>query len=74
MLFGIAVMFARLNRSDEADAKLEEMWDHCKMHNPKWGRHFRHRTPLAVICMGGKFGRAVAIFFYRIANKVVRFN
>ena len=74
MLFGISIMFARLNRNDEADAKLEEMWDNCKKHNYKWGRHFRHRTPLAVICMKGKFGRAVAIFFYRIANKIVRFN
>ena len=74
MLFGISIMFARLNRNDEADAKLEEMWDNCKKHNYKWGRHFRHRTPLAVICMRGKFGRAVAIFFYRIANKIVRFN
>lgn len=74
MLFGISVMFARLNRSDEADAKLEEMWDNCKKHNYKWGRHFRHRSLLAIICIGGKFGRSVAIFFYRIANKIVRFN
>ena len=74
MLFGISVMFARLNRSDEADANLETMWNNCKKHNYKWGRHYRHRTPLAIVCMGGKFGRSVAIFFYRIANKIVRFN
>ena len=74
MLFGISIMFARLNKSDEADAKLEEMWDTCKKNNYKWGRHFRHRTPLAIICIRGKFGRALAIFFYRIANKIVRFN
>ena len=74
MLFGIAIMFARLNKSDEADANLEAMWDACKKHNLKWGKHFRHHTPLAVICMKGKIGRAVAIFFYRIANKIVRFN
>jgi hypothetical protein len=74
MLFGISVMFARLNKSDEADAKLEEMWENCKKCNFKWGRHYRNRTPLAIVCMRGKFGRAVAIFFYRIANKIVRFN
>jgi hypothetical protein len=74
MLFGIAIMFARLNKSDEADANLEQMWANCKKHNLEWGRHYRNRTPLAVICMKGKFGRSVAIFFYRIANKIVRFN
>lgn len=74
MLFGISVMFARLNKSDEADKNLENMWDTCKKHNYKWGRHFRNRTPLAMICISGKFGRAIANCFYRIANKVVRFN
>ncbi|MBR5120280.1 MAG: glycosyltransferase [Clostridia bacterium] len=74
MLFGIGIMFTRLNKSDEADANLEAMWNNCKKNNYKWGRHFRNRTPLAVICIGGKFGRAVAIFFYRVANKIVRFN
>ena len=74
MLFGIGIMFTRLNKSDEADANLEAMWESCKKQNYKWGRHFRHRTPLAIVCIKGKFGRAVAIFFYRIANKIVRFN
>ena len=74
MLFGIGIMFTRLNKSDEADSNLEAMWNNCKKKNYKWGRHFRNRTPLAVICIGGKFGRAVAIFFYRVANKIVRFN
>jgi glycosyltransferase involved in cell wall biosynthesis len=74
MLFGIGIMFTRLNKSDEADANLEEMWKDCKKNNYKWGRHFRNRTPLAFICISGKFGRAVAIFFYRVANKIVRFN
>ena len=74
MLFGIGIMFTRLNKSDEADANLEAMWENCKKQNYKWGRYFRHRTPLAFVCIKGKFGRAVAIFFYRVANKIVRFN
>ena len=74
MLFGIAITFARLNKSDEADAKLEEMWDACKKHNLKWGRYFRHRTVLAIPSIKGKLGRFIAISCYRIANKVVKFN
>ncbi len=74
VMFGIAIMFSRLNKSDEADANLEKMWAGCKSHNLKWGRHFRNRTPLAIICIRGKLGRFLSNFFYRIANKIVRFN
>ena len=74
MLFGIAIMFARLNRNAEADANMEAMWANCKKHNPKWVNRRRKRSALAFICIGGKFGQSVAIFFYRVANKVVRFN
>ena len=74
ILFGMAIMFTRLNRSDKADAELVKMWKRCIRHNEKWGKHFRYRSPLALICLGGSFGRAIAIFFYRMANKIVRFN
>ena len=74
ILFGMSVMFTRLCRSDSADEMLCEMWDRCIRHNPKWARYFRYRTPLALICLPGRGGRAIAIFFYRLANKIVRFN
>lgn len=74
MMFGIATTFARLNKSKESDADLEKMWDNCKNHNKKWGRYFRHRTPLAFINIKGKFGRWFSNFIYHLANKVVRFN
>ena len=74
MLFGMAVTFARLNKSDEADANLEKMWDNCKQYNLKWGRYYRHRTAISVACIKGKLGRFIAISCYRIANKVVKFN
>ncbi len=74
MMFGISIMFTRLNNTDKSDADLEKMWDNCKKHDKKWGRHFRHFTPLSIICIHGKFGRALSTFFYRLANKIVRFN
>lgn len=74
MMFGISIMFTRLNNTEETDAALEKMWENCKKHNKKWGNHFRNRTPLFFICIPGKFGRFVSTFFYRCANKVVRFN
>lgn len=74
MMFGISILFTRLNKSEETDARLEEMWDNCKKHDKKWGTHFRYRTPLFFICLPGKFGQNFSGIIYRIANKVVRFN
>lgn len=74
MLFAIAIIFARLNKTEEADADLEAMWDECKEHDRKWANHYRYRTPLAFICIRGKLGRGLASFFYHIANKIVKFN
>ena len=74
MMFGIYIMFTRLNKSDETDAALEKMWDNCRAFDEKWANHFRSRTPLWFVCLPGNFGREFANFVYRTANKVVRFN
>jgi glycosyltransferase involved in cell wall biosynthesis len=74
MLFGITTMFTRLNQSEETDRDLETMWDNCKAHDKKWGDYFRHISPLAIINIKGKIGQILTITFYRLANKVVRFN
>lgn len=74
MLFGIAILFTRLNNTDQADADLEKMWQNCYAHDEKWAAHFRQRTVLALININGKFGRNLVSFVYKFANKVVRFN
>lgn len=74
MLFGIAILFTRLNNTDQADADLKKMWDNCYAHNEKWAAHFRQKTVLRFINIQGKFGRNLVSFVYKFANKVVRFN
>ena len=74
IMFGISILFTRLNKSDETDAALERMWENCKRFDPKWGNHFRNRTLLWFICLPGTFGRNFSGMIYKIANKVVRFN
>ena len=74
MMFGISILFTRLNKSAETDADLDKMWQNCIAFDEKWGKHFRYRTPLWFICLPGKFGRNFACAFYRFANKIVRFN
>ena len=74
MMLGISVLYARLNKSDEADANLEKMWDKCIAFDKKWGRHYRYYHPLALVCLPGNGGRNFAIFIYRLCNKILRFN
>ena len=74
MLFGIATIFTRLNKSAEADEKLAQMWRSCGAHNAKWAGHFRKKTALAFINISGKAGQWLTGAVYKFANKVVRFN
>lgn len=74
VMFGIAILFTRLNKTAETDAALERMWETCKAYDPKWGRYFRNRSPLWFICLPGGFGQNFSGLIYKLANKVVRFN
>jgi len=74
MMFALAIVFTRLNKTAESDRDLDKMWENCRAFDEKWGRHFRYRTPLWFICLPGKFGRNFTNFIYRLAYQVVRFN
>lgn len=74
MMFGISILYARLHKSKEVDAVLEQMWDECRAYDEKWANHFRNHTPLWFVCIPGGFGQNFATLVYNFANKVVRFN
>lgn len=74
LMFGISVAFARLNKTDEADADVKAMWDACRAYDKKYTNGYRFASPLFFMCIPGKFGRAVLAFIYWLANKVVRYN
>ena len=74
IMFGISILYARLNRSDEADKNMEEMFSQCRAYDQKWADHFRYRSVLRLICLPGAFGRGFAELIYNICNKIVRFN
>ena len=74
MMFGISILFTRLNRTAESDAALNRMWEACYAFDPKWARHFCRHTPLCLLCLPGTFGQSFSGLIYRLANKVVRFN
>ena len=74
MLYGIAILYTRMNKTKEVDKDLREMWKRCFAHDKKWGKHFRYYTPLTFICIPGKLGQHFCSLINGIANKIVRFN
>ena len=74
MMFGIGILFTRLNKTEACDRDLEQMWKNCRSFDDRWANHFRNRSLLWFVCIPGKFGRWFAGSVYRFANKVVRFN
>ncbi|MCI7095607.1 MAG: glycosyltransferase [Clostridiales bacterium] len=74
MMFGISILYARLNKTPETDAAVGKMWETCEAFDSKWAKHFRTHSPLWFICLPGRVGQNFCGGIYRIANRVVRFN
>lgn len=74
ILFGISILYARMNKTGECDQAVEKMWERCRDFDPKWSRHFSRGTPLRLLCIPGRAGQRIADMVYKAANKVVRFN
>ena len=74
IMFGIAIIFARLNCNEQADADVEKMWDNCIEFDRKWTDYFRYHTILRMICLPDKKGQRFVSAVYRLAHRVIRFN
>ncbi|MCR5825110.1 MAG: glycosyltransferase [Oscillospiraceae bacterium] len=74
IMFGIAILHARLNRTERSDRDIEQMWERCRAFDSRWADHFRNQTPLRLISLPGSLGTTNVRLFYRLAHTVVRFN
>ena len=74
IMFGISILYARLNHTAEADENLEKLWEECRRFDYKWANHFRRKTLLRFVSIPGKGGEKFVEFIYRFAHMVVRFN
>ncbi len=74
IMFGISILYARLNGSEQAEQDLQKLWDDCRAFDEKWADYFRWRTVLRFVCVPGKGGVAFVRFMYKFAHLVVRFN
>ena len=74
IMFGISILFTRLNRTEHAEKDLKQMWEHCRDFDRQWANHFRYYTLLRFVCIPGIYGAAFVSIIYRLAHSVVRFN
>ncbi len=74
IMFGISILYARLNQNAEADENLEKLWEECRCFDYKWANYFRRWTLLRFISIPGKGGEKFVELVYRFAHLVVRFN
>ncbi|MDO4169534.1 MAG: glycosyltransferase family A protein [Lachnospiraceae bacterium] len=70
----IATAFTRLNKTEEAEALVKEMWDELAEYNKKDAWKTRRLSVAAFINLPGKLGRDFGLSMYRLCHKIVPFN
>ena len=74
IMFGIAILFTRLNGTEQADRDIERMWETCHAFDSRWADYFRYRTALRLVCIPNRRGRLAVSLMYHLAHRIVRFN
>ena len=74
MMLMIATVFARLNKTQEADENLKVLWDEVIKQNPVIGKKLRYRSEAALLNFPGRWGREFCFFLYRCAQLLIQFN
>lgn len=70
----IASVFPRLNKSEETEQMVKNMWDEVIAHNEKYGTKMRKKSYAWIVNIDGKFGQDVVKFLYWLSHLVVDYN
>ena len=74
LMFGISILYTRLNKSKETDDAIWKMWETCRAHDRKWANHFRKYTILTFLHFPGAMGHHFNEFVHKTCMKVVRYD
>lgn len=69
-----AAIFMRLRRTDKSEAVIKKLWGIIEMHDPVTARKLKYFSMATCTLIPGKLGRELTILFYRISQKIVKFN
>lgn len=73
-LMTIGVIFSRLANTSEGEQQYKDLWDSVKEGNPKLYKEIRYKSMATFVSIPGRIGRILAIYGYRLAHKLVKFN
>ncbi|MCH5299160.1 MAG: glycosyltransferase family 2 protein [Ruminococcus sp.] len=74
MMMTISNIFCELCEFEDKDEKRKDLWNYLKAKDEKLYKYVRSQTIFALANLQNKPGRKTAIFFYRIARKIYKFN
>ena len=74
LMFGISILYTRMNKSEETDEAIRQMWENCRAHDRKWADHFRQRTMLTFLHFPGAMGHTFNDLIFKVCMKVVRYD
>lgn len=70
----IATAFTRLNKTEEAEEQVRQMWKNCEAVFPKLANKVHYRSIAAFLNIPGKLGNRICCGLYTLAHKIVKFN
>ena len=73
-IMAIATAFTRLNRTEEAERMVSDMWDDVAAYDKKLARRVRRASLAAFVNLPGTKGRDIGLFLYHMCHKFVAFN
>ena len=74
MVSAAAVIFSRLKRNKEGEIEYKKFWSNIKEKNYNLYKSIRKSIIAEFVSIPGVVGRKMAIFGYKLANKIVGFN
>ena len=73
-MMALATIFTRLNRTDEAEKMINDMWRELYRYNRKMAVIIRRASIATFVNLPGKCGRELGIIGFRFAHLIIPFN
>jgi hypothetical protein len=74
MMMCICSVFLRMEPTPEAEQKRADIWAYLEERDPKLAKNVRHSILNLGMNIPTKFGRAIGLGGYKIAQKIFKFN
>ncbi len=74
LMYAISSIFSKMSDDPQADVKMKELWAYLKDYDKKMYSRIRHSLVGIGTNLPGHFGQKMSLGFYRIAQKIFKFN